>query len=207
MSNINKQIEVIVFDLYNTLIRIDTKSNYYRFLYKEMKKFENVMYEGFKQSILKNTHESILEQLPEHIHKIALENKSILEHELRQVKLFEETLEVLSDLSQEYQLVLVSNLASPYKEPFYDLGLAKYFSYVVFSCDVGFTKPHQAIFSIVEKNTGVSGNNIMMVGDSKKSDIEGAKSMGWQYLRVNRTISETHSAHEINSLLEIRSYL
>ena len=77
---------------------------------------------------------------------------------------------------------------------------------MIFSCDYGCLKPEQKIFKEVEKLTGNAPEEILMVGDSYKSDIVGAKQMVWNYLKVNRK-SEVKEVFEISNLEEIISQI
>ena len=126
--------------------------------------------------------------------------------QIESVKLYPESKEILNSLSSKYELYLISNLASPYKAPYFKLELASYFKDYIFSCDIGCMKPDREIFKIVEKRSGYSGNSILMVGDSKRSDIRGSKRMKWESLRIDRKKKHL-SKGEIGSLEEIINHI
>ena len=67
-----------------------------------------------------------------------------------------------------------------------ELRLADYFDTLVFSWEVKYVKPHPRIFEIALKRLKVSPEESIMVGDSLKSDVAGAKSMGMTAIWIDR---------------------
>jgi HAD superfamily hydrolase (TIGR01509 family) len=57
-------------------------------------------------------------------------------------------------------------------------GLAGLFDAVVVSCDVGYDKPHPAIFHLALDALGLPAAQAIMVGDNLGTDIAGARSSG-----------------------------
>ncbi len=84
------------------------------------------------------------------------------------------------------KLGLISNLAAPYKEPFYRHNLAAYFDATLFSCDVGVRKPEPEIYLRMAKALSISPASAVMVGDSRRSDYEGAKAVGMEAVLLRR---------------------
>lgn len=82
-------------------------------------------------------------------------------------------------------LALLSNLATPYKQPVFELGLDRCFDELVFSCDVGLAKPDPAIFEHVAARLGLAPSELIMIGDSRHDDIHGARSVGMQAIHVD----------------------
>jgi putative hydrolase of the HAD superfamily len=62
-------------------------------------------------------------------------------------------------------------------------GLSPYFSFQIFSDEVGFSKPNQAIFQLVyneiEKIRSVDKKQVLHVGDNKIADYDGALKFGF----------------------------
>jgi len=58
------------------------------------------------------------------------------------------------------------------------LGLTELFEHVAVSCDVGFMKPHPRLFQYALEQMGVAAEESVMVGDSLRADVEGAKTLG-----------------------------
>lgn len=200
------QIKVIVFDLYNTLVKIHNNQHFFAKIYRDSKDGFGLSLTDFTSLLMENEVEDVFHQLSPDFKNHYDQNIQILEDELPSIEVFEETIEVLEELKKDHQLYLISNLASPYKGAVTQLKLDRYFSQLIYSCDVGFQKPNPAIFKLVEKHSGFSKNEILMVGDSFKSDVQGAQQMGWKYLRINRKSDNTREK-EIKSLREISDYL
>lgn len=104
---------------------------------------------------------------------------------VRRVELFEDTLAVLAQArARGLRLALLSNLATPYKQPVFELGLAERFDVLVFSCDVGMAKPEPAIFEHTAAQLGLSTAELLMIGDSRRDDVRGARAAGMQALHL-----------------------
>lgn len=198
--------EVIVFDLYNTLVKIEKNKHFFHFLYRISNQGFDLSTKAYKDLLLTKPLHEVIDLLPKDFESLLDTCKDKLEEELNSIFLFKNVKFVLEQLAQDYRVFLISNLASPYKKPFFDLGLDKYFENYIFSCDVGLVKPQKEIFQIIENNSGQKGSQILMIGDSEKSDIAGAKSMNWNYLKVCRNQS-IKSNYEINDLSEIFSFV
>ena len=76
---------------------------------------------------------------------------------------------------------------------------------MIFSCDCGLTKPDPDIFRIIEKETNCNKEEILMIGDSQKSDINGAQKMNWNFLKINRNKTQLLD-YEINNLYDIKKH-
>jgi len=80
-----------------------------------------------------------------------------------------------------YRLGAVTNrgYSGPrFHEEMRDLGLTDLFEATVISCDVGYMKPHPRIFHYALERMGVEAEEAVMVGDSLRADVEGAKTLG-----------------------------
>ncbi len=58
------------------------------------------------------------------------------------------------------------------------LGLLSYFDALTFSSEVGFRKPHPAIFTDALRRLAVPAAGVLFVGDRVKDDIQGARALG-----------------------------
>lgn len=83
------------------------------------------------------------------------------------------------------KLALLSNLATPYKQPVFELGLDRHFDELVFSCDVGMAKPDRAIFEYTAAWLGLAPAELIMIGDSGHDDVRGARSAGLQAIHLD----------------------
>lgn len=122
-----------------------------------------------------------------------------------------EALPVLDALSKHYKLELVSNFYGNIGTVLKDFGIAKYFPKIVESAVVGVRKPDPEIFRLGVKDLGLSPDEVVVIGDSYRKDIEPAlkagcqaiwiKGKGWTPEEDAQTYPETIT--EITQLLEI----
>jgi HAD superfamily hydrolase (TIGR01662 family) len=114
-------------------------------------------------------------------------------------KLFADVLPTLHWLKERgYRLGAVTNrgYSGPrFHDEMRDLGLADLFEATVISCDVGYMKPHPRIFQYALERMGVDAEETVMVGDSLRADVEGAKTLGmtavWRRPPAGEPVEET----------------
>ncbi|MDR2499337.1 MAG: HAD family hydrolase [Tannerellaceae bacterium] len=72
------------------------------------------------------------------------------------------------------------------------MGIGQYFSFFVFSDEIGASKPSAAFFEHISCMAGISKAEIMHVGDNPKADYEGARRNGFRALLIaaNYTMSD-----------------
>lgn len=128
-----------------------------------------------------------------------------LAEELASIQILDQAREVLEALRLKgLKIALCSNLASEFG-PAALKQLQFFFDTSVLSYEVGLTKPNPAIFRVVCRNLHCTPNKVLMVGDSLKADVAGAREAGLHALHINRTSSAsskdlTHLA-QLNDLL------
>ena len=170
----------IIFDLYNTLLYTEYKAKPYLNLFKtlgltkeEMSFWrDKVMTENF------NTFEELKEVIRPGSNVYTGQYEYDIKEEKESTHLFDDTEFVLNELSKRYDLYLISNIATPYKECFYNLGLDRWIKDPIFSCDVGYSKPDSKIYDIVINKSGLQPGQLLMIGDSVRADYEGALNCG-----------------------------
>jgi putative hydrolase of the HAD superfamily len=86
-------------------------------------------------------------------------------------------------LGRRYLLGLLSN-GNGYPER---CGLPDRFTFVVFLQDVGFEKPDKRIFQAACRQAGCKPEELMHVGDSLESDVQGANGIGALSVWLNRS--------------------
>ena len=82
---------------------------------------------------------------------------------------------------------LISNTQRPLDEFASHFALDHLFSAAISSAELGFLKPHPAIFEAALTAVGETADAAVMVGDSVKADIEGARQIGMRAVLVRRT--------------------
>jgi putative hydrolase of the HAD superfamily len=199
-------IKTIVFDLYNTLIEIRKPNHFFLKLFKASQDGFDMDVSTYLHLVMKNDVEELKNSLPTEFSALYNEKLPSLIEEINSIVVYPGTMDVLKDLKQDFRIFLISNLATPYKKPVFSNNLDLYFEKMIFSCDCGLLKPSKEIFKEVEKITKNKPSEILMVGDSFKSDIIGAKNMKWNYLKINRHALILKS-DEIKSLREIKTHI
>jgi HAD superfamily hydrolase (TIGR01549 family) len=180
----------IIFDLYNTLLYTEYKVKPYLNLFKtlgltkeEMSFWrDKVMTENF------NTFEELKEVIRPGSNVYTGQYEYDIKEEKESTHLFDDTEFVLNELSKRYDLYLISNIATPYKECFYNLGLDRWIKDPIFSCDVGYSKPDSKIYDIVIEKSGLQPGQLLMIGDSVRSDYEGALNCGIKSILKDKSL-------------------
>ena len=115
--------------------------------------------------------------------------------------------DLLIDLRGRYQLGVVSN-GNTYPGR---VGLGGIFSFVILAQDCGIAKPHPRIFELALDKCGRSGSQVIHVGDSLESDVQGANGCGIRsvWLNMNGATNDIGIApdHEIGDLRELLDIL
>jgi len=194
-------ITTILLDLYGTLIELNRNSRPYHTL---VKRLPTSNAHGILRQSLVNRCDSLSEfssliGLPEQKDINSLEKE--LMHDIDSATLFNDSQPMLIKLKEKgIKIGLISNLASPYKRPVKELGLEEYFDVIVFSCDVGVAKPDPSIYKFALEQLDSSAAETLMVGDSYKSDIEGAENVGITGIHLVHNSNSRNNTLKINGL-------
>ena len=201
------EIKAVIFDLYGTLIYNKDTNPYLRLFFElglsaeEMKQARKIaMTEDFNDlsGLVKRIKpDATVLNLPAYEEEVTAGVASTM--------LFPETKKVLEELQKRgLKLGLISNLASPYKKPFFNLELEKYFDLVLFSCEVGLYKPDLRIYQKMLSNLECEASHTLMIGDKKHCDVDPPKALGMQAMLIDRSSKQKPS---LQSLEEIFQYL
>lgn len=128
-----------------------------------------------------------------------------------EVETVDEVEDLLSYLSNKYQIYAASN-------GIYDMqinrlkksNLDKYFKDIFVSDKMGYEKPDKRFFEKIMNITKYSNKNLIMIGDSIKSDIIGAKNSGIKSIyfnKGNKKISDKDFTYQVKKLSEIKKIL
>jgi len=100
---------------------------------------------------------------------------------------YPETESVLEILKvREFKLGVVSNATDLVRRVFDNLGLTRYFDFLVVSDEVGVRKPSPKIFRLAMEMAGTSPGRTLFVGDKLATDVAGAKRAGMNAVLVDR---------------------
>ncbi len=94
--------------------------------------------------------------------------------------LADDVLDFLEKCKKEsIRICVVTDLTAQIQfKKFLHLGLEKYFDFVVSSEEAGMEKPGEGIFLLALQKLGMSKDDVLVIGDSKKRDIAGAENLG-----------------------------
>ena len=132
---------------------------------------------------------------------------------LHGAKLERHAKEILSSLkSNGYKLAVVSNWTTQRANQTIDaFDLRRFFDLIVISEDVGAEKSSTIPFKVALEELGLKPEEVVMVGDRDDEDIFGAKMLGMETVKINRSsqvFGETRKAdYEIDDLIELKEIL
>jgi putative hydrolase of the HAD superfamily len=126
------------------------------------------------------------------------------------VKWFDESKQVIQQLSTNYQLGIISN--THYSDLVYrNLAKARLngaFDVIVTSVDFGIKKPDYRIFKHAASLLGVKTRDCIYIGDDPREDYEGAIGAGMEALLVDRDSKyEDFTGNRISRLAKLMSWL
>ena len=123
---------------------------------------------------------------------------------------FDDTLPVMDMLKlRELTLGLISNIGRDVDEMCESLGLTPYLDFIVTSTEVGIGKPHPPVFLKALERAGVAPDEALHVGDSYRSDVQGARGVGIRPLLLDRdgVMTDVTDCPRIGSLMEVLDHL
>ena len=120
--------------------------------------------------------------------------------------------ELVRYLAEKYPLTIVTNgFIEVQYEKFDKSGLKNYFSHIVLSEEVGCQKPNPRIFEEALRMNGLAAEDVVMIGDSWNSDIQGAINAGIDQIWIRKSqdpLPEGQSAtYLVQSLSEVMEIL
>ena len=120
--------------------------------------------------------------------------------------------ELVRYLAEKYPLTIVTNgFIEVQYEKFDKSGLKDYFSHIVLSEEVGCQKPNPRIFEEALRMNGLQAEEVVMIGDSWNSDIQGAINAGIDQIWIRKSkdpLPEGQSAtYLVQSLSEVMEIL
>ena len=124
---------------------------------------------------------------------------SFLIYEYRKIsrgyaKLYPKVAETLAQLSEKYILSIASYTQGSFTQPeLKELGIEKYFSYFVFSSDIGFRKESPEFYKKCLEIVGKNPADCIMVGDNYREDVSVPSQLGINTIWIKNP--DTHSKH------------
>jgi putative hydrolase of the HAD superfamily len=117
-------------------------------------------------------------------------------------------LETLRTLSRDFRLGLITNGAPDLQnQKIRGAGIEHFFDHIIISGEVGVGKPDKKIFDTAFLKFNSNQEKFIMVGDSIRSDISGAKNAGIKSIWLNKKSKKSDSDVQIDSIIEDLSQL
>lgn len=132
------------------------------------------------------------------------------------VRLLPNTLDTLKELkARGIKTAIVSNLTAYVQfRKLIKLEITPFIDYLVTSQEAGVEKPHPGIFLAALNKMGMLPKDVIMVGDSLDTDIEGANAAGidsiWLYTErpeVEKLLKEIRPKYTVKNISEILNYI
>ncbi len=102
---------------------------------------------------------------------------------IRRFGLFPAVAETLSELSKTFRLGLISDAQWTFTEPeIRMLGLDRFFPTILLSSRFGYKKPDTRLFAEAMQRLGVTPEESVYIGDSPSKDMVGAKTSGMKFI-------------------------
>jgi putative hydrolase of the HAD superfamily len=122
---------------------------------------------------------------------------------------------ILKVLSEKYDIAIVTLGSKKKQERKIEwFNINELTKYIIYSQDIGYHKPDPKLYFYLEKKTGISANEILVIGDNPIMDFPGAKVAGMKTCRLvrgefkNLQLKEMNLIDfEINSLEELLEIL
>ena len=185
---------VAIFDLYGTLINLETRSLLRRIAgYLGARPSPEV----FRQSMTKSYPDEIgavrgfIEQLAEReaTDEEVMHCKTLLDEHLTTARVVHGAQPLLAFLRRRgFRLGLLSNVAQIFKRPFFDLGLHNYFDVVHFSSDTGRRKPDPEGYLSVCAELGAKPEDCLFFGDNAKNDYDGPLALSMRPVHIGQAV-------------------
>ncbi len=108
--------------------------------------------------------------------------------------LFPNAKAVLQDLkSKGYNLGVIANQVKGTKERLVNWGIGDYFSVIVSSAEVSFSKPDRRIFEFALETANCLPSQAVMIGDRLDNDIKPAKELGMNTVWIRNGVAKQQS--------------
>lgn len=139
--------------------------------------------------------------------------KSYMKHLANASFLYEDSFELIKNLSQNYRLAIITNgLTDVQSKRIGQSVISKYFETIVISEEVKASKPNPEIFEIALSNLNYSDKSkILMIGDSLSSDIKGGINFGidtcWTNFKNLENSTTLKPTYEISTLMDLLKIL
>lgn len=117
----------------------------------------------------------------------------------------------LKELQNNFKLYVGSNagdsVSADIEKALQRTGILKYFDKVFSSKDIGYEKPHIKFFENIRSELKADPEEVLMIGNSCKKDIEGAKQDGWNTIWFNESQEPGENCEHADAIIYHMSQL
>jgi putative hydrolase of the HAD superfamily len=188
------ETKAIIFDLYDTLIYCprESKKKPYKRFFSDIGLTKQEMGQWVDRIMTNNfeTFEDIKNTINPEMDLDLTSYQNDLQDEIMSTRLFDDTLKTLERLKAKYRIFCLSNLATPYKTCYFELGLNDLIEKPFFSCDLGDRKPNTSFFNMVVEYAQLGPKEFIMIGDNPQHDYQGALNAGIKALLKDKPLSQ-----------------
>jgi len=200
-------IQLVVFDLYGTLIKFGTTHHPFRKILKWAHTQGRKPLDNDARTLM------TMNEDPETIFRsmgIVAPDEMLqmfqreIDEELNSLTLFDDVIPTLEQLAEaKIDLVICSNLAKPYGA-IIDRLLPDFSFTRILSYEVGYTKPDDGIYDAILNRTGYRKESILFIGDTFIADYEGPIRYGFHARHLCRNqVSHDQSIQSLKDILRL----
>lgn len=188
--------KAIIFDLYDTLLKIEIKKKPYLYLLEHLIPNSEITSKDIVNYIMTNDETAlttIKNMLDGGLLDGAFDTNIFLKHldsELESTTIISGSYRVLQELKSKYRLFVLSNLSTAYKYPYYKYSLDNWIEKSFFSCECNDKKPNASFFQKVIDYSGLQKQDFLMIGDNPISDVKAANDFGIDARLKDKTLRE-----------------
>ncbi len=198
-------LTTVIFDLFGTLVYLQEEAKPYLKLFTELGLDSQQMRRARHIAMTENLAplDAFVKAIAPHASIDLRTYEEDIGQEIGSARLYPEAMPVLERLGEEgYRIGLISNLATPYKKVFFDLGLHNHIDTYLFSCDEGCKKPDPEIYNLLLWRMYVDASEALMVGDKMHADVLGPRGVGMDAVLLDRSEKDPRSIHSLDGVFD-----
>lgn len=211
LSNMDKEIQIISFDMDGTLIPKRFADDFWLEKIPELYSEKSGLSKGqAKERLIEEYDEMGRDDIrwyePDHwFSKYGLDRdpRKVLEELREEYELYDDAKEVLKELNEEYDLIVISNGI----KMFIEVGLGEYKSYFSRSyssvSDFGSSSKTPSLYQKICEDLEVEPEKVMHIGDDRENDYEPAREAGLRAYLLDRDVECNKGIDGLRELLEI----
>jgi putative hydrolase of the HAD superfamily len=188
--------KAIIFDLYDTLLKIEIKSKPYLYLLNHFVSDGEITPKELINHIMTSDEAAV--RTIANLQDVGLVDENFdstlflkyLDNEIESTSVISGTFKTLDKLKGKYRLFVLSNLATSYKYPYYKFHLENWIEKAFFSCECKDKKPNASFFQKVLDFSGLQKEDFIMIGDNPINDVKASINFGIEARLKDKELEE-----------------